>query len=87
MLYVLVIIVKDFNVRYRSLYSRLEKKKRRRITVLDYCDSLKTNYAAWKKVTLKGDINLKKAYEVAEKIDRLEKKSTIEDPRNQQTRN
>ena len=62
-------------MRYRSLYAKLEKKKRHHITVLDYCESIRPNYAAWKKVTLKGDISLSKAYEVAEKIDRLEKKA------------
>ena len=63
--------VKDFNIRYRSLYLKLDKKRKRRISVLDYADSLKNNKEAWKKVSLKDDISLKKAFAIAEKVDRL----------------
>ena len=64
--------VRDFNIRYRALYTRLEKKKRKSISVLDYSDSLRGNYEAWKRVSLKGDtITLERAYSLAEKVDRL----------------
>jgi len=64
--------VKDFNIRYRSLFTKLDKKKRRSISILDYTDSLKPNYEAWKRVALKGDtLTLEKAYTLAEKVDRL----------------
>jgi len=64
--------VKDFNIKYRSLYTKLDKKRRRWISVLDYADSLRNNYEAWKRVSLKGDnISLEKAYALAEKVDRL----------------
>jgi len=50
----------------------LDKKKSRSVGILDYADSLRPNYEAWKRVSLKGDtITLEKAYSLAEKIDRL----------------
>ncbi len=63
--------VKDFNVRYRELYLKLDRKRKRRISVLDYADSLQNNREAWKKVSLKDDISLNKAFAIAEKVDRL----------------
>eukprot|EP00833_Pecoramyces_ruminatium_P016799 jgi/Orpsp1_1/1190831/evm.model.d7180000081504.1 len=63
--------VKDFNIRYRSLYLKLDKKKKKQISVLDYAESLQNNKEAWKKVSLKGDISLNKAFKIAEKVDRL----------------
>ena len=35
--------VKHFNVRYRSLYLKLDKKRRRMVSVIDYSDSLQNN--------------------------------------------
>jgi len=35
--------VKDFNIRYRSLYTKLDKKRRKTIGILDYTDSLRPN--------------------------------------------
>jgi len=63
--------VKDFNIRYRSLYLKLDKKRKKQISVLDYADSLQNNREAWKKVSLKDDISLSKAFQIAEKVDRL----------------
>jgi len=63
--------VKDFNIRYRLLYHKLDKKRRKRISVLDYADSLVNNKEAWKRVSLKDHLSLNKAFEVAEKVDRL----------------
>jgi len=64
--------IKDFNIRYRNLYSKLNKNKKKVITVLDYIDSLQPNYEAWKMVSLRGeDITLEKAFLIAEKVDRL----------------
>ena len=63
--------VKTFNKRYRSLYIKLNKSKRKQISVLDYADSLENNPEAWKRVSLKDDISLEKAFSVAEKVDRL----------------
>jgi len=48
--------IKDFNVRYRTLYTKLDKKRRKRIGVFDYIDSIQNNYEAWKKLSLKDDI-------------------------------
>jgi len=70
--------VKDFNIRYRTLYHKLDKKRRRKISVLDYADSLQENHEAWKRVSLKDDISLNKAFTIAEKVDRLIAKSSIE---------
>jgi len=63
--------VKDFNIRYRSLYLKLDKKRRKQVSSLDYAESLVNNKEAWKKVTLKDDISLEKAFTIAEKCDRL----------------
>ena len=63
--------VKDFNIRYRSLFLKLDKKKRKQISVLDYAESLANNREAWKRVSLKDDIDLEKAFTIAEKVDRL----------------
>ena len=63
--------VKDFNIRYRSLYLKLDKKRRKKIGVLDYADSLQNNKEAWKRVSLKDNLSLRKAFEIAEKVDRL----------------
>jgi len=64
--------IKDFNIRYRNLYSRLNKNKKKVITVLDYIDSIQPNYEAWKMLSLRGeDISLEKAFLIAEKVDRL----------------
>eukprot|EP00833_Pecoramyces_ruminatium_P012611 jgi/Orpsp1_1/1186643/evm.model.d7180000052195.1 len=63
--------VKDFNKRYRSLYLKLNKKKKDQVSVLDYAESLQNNREAWKRVSLKDDISLEKAFSVAEKVDRL----------------
>ena len=70
--------VKDFNIRYRTLYHKLDKKRKRKISVLDYADSLQGNHEAWKRVSLKDDISLNKAFTIAEKVDRLISKSNFE---------
>ncbi len=67
--------VKDFNIRYRTLYHKLDQKRKRKISVLDYADSLQNNHEAWKRVSLKDDISLNKAFAIAEKVDRLLPKS------------
>ena len=67
--------VKDFNIKYRTLYHKLDKKRKRKISVLDYADSLQNNHEAWKRVSLKDDISLNKAFSIAEKVDRLIPKS------------
>ena len=66
--------VKDFNKRYRTLYLKLNKKKKKQISTLDYADSLQNNEEAWKRVSLEDDISLEKAFNIAEKVDRLVKK-------------
>jgi len=53
------------------LYTKLDKKRRKRIGVLDYIDSIQNNYEAWKKLYLKNDISMDKAFKIAEKVDRL----------------
>lgn len=63
--------VKDFNIKYRSLYLKLDKKRKRQISVLDYADSLQNNPEAWKRIAMKDDISLTKAFTIAEKVDRL----------------
>ncbi len=63
--------VKDFNIRFRSLYLKLDKKHQKSVSVLDYIDSLRNNKVAWERVALKDNISLKKAYAIAEKVDRL----------------
>ena len=70
--------VKDFNIRYRSLYHKLDKKRRRKISVLDYADSLANNHEAWKRVILKDHLSITKAFEIAEKVDRLHLKNSNE---------
>ena len=70
--------VKDFNIRYRTLYHKLDIKRRKRISVLDYADSLQNNKEAWKRVSLKDHISLNKAFEIAEKVDRLIPKATTD---------
>ena len=67
--------IKDFNVRYRTLYTKLDKKRRKRIGVLDYIDSIQNNDEAWKKLSLKDDISINKAFKIAEKVDRLSVKN------------
>eukprot|EP00833_Pecoramyces_ruminatium_P007148 jgi/Orpsp1_1/1181180/evm.model.c7180000076197.1 len=68
--------VKDFNIRYRSLYLKLDKKRKKQINVFDYADALQNNVEAWKKVSLKDDISLNEAFKIAEKVDRLTARST-----------
>ncbi|ORX76131.1 hypothetical protein BCR32DRAFT_248981 [Anaeromyces robustus] len=54
--------VKEFNITYRTLYTKLDKR-RKFIGVLDYTDTLKGNYEAWRRISLKDDsITLEKAY-------------------------
>jgi len=67
--------VKDFNIRYRSLYLKLDSKRKKQVSVLDYADSLQNNPEAWKKVALKDNISLNKAFTIAEKVDRLTTRS------------
>ncbi|OUM62191.1 hypothetical protein PIROE2DRAFT_11597 [Piromyces sp. E2] len=61
--------VKDFNLRYKTLYLKLDKKRKKQVSVLDYAESLQYNVDAWKRVSLKDDIFLTKAFKVAEKAD------------------
>jgi len=70
--------VKDFNQRYRSLYQKLEKKRRKQVSVLDYIESLQNNREAWKRVSLKDEISLERAFWVAEKVDRLNIKKDMD---------
>jgi len=78
--------VKDFNIRYRSLYTKLDKKRRKTIGILEYTDSLRPNYEAWKRVSLKGDvITLEKAYLLAEKVDRLSSQKPDDSRKNNQS--
>ena len=70
--------VKDFNIRYRTLYHKLDKKRKRKISVLNYADSLQNNHEAWKRVSLKDDISLNKAFTIAEKVGQLISKSNFE---------
>lgn len=63
--------VKDFNTRFRSIYLKLDKKRKKRVSVLDYIDALRNNEEAWKKVSLKDDISLNRAFDIAEKVDRV----------------
>ena len=74
--------VKDFNIRYRTLYHKLDSKRRKRISVLDYADSLQNNKEAWKRVSLKDNISLNKAFAIAEKVDRLIPKIAYESEEN-----
>lgn len=70
--------VRDFNTRYRNLYTQLDKKKRKLISVLDYVDSLQPNYEAWKRVSLRSEeLSLERAYLVAERVDRLRRINEI----------
>ena len=63
--------IKDFNIKYKTLYLKLNKKKRSQISVLDYTDSIENNVEAWKRLTLFDNISLSKAFKIAEKADRL----------------
>ena len=63
---------------YIILYHKLDKKRKRKISVLDYTDSSQNNHEAWKKVSLKDDISINKAFTIAEKVDRLISKSNFE---------
>jgi len=63
--------IKDFNIKYKTLYLKLNKKKRSQISVLDYTDSIENNIEAWKRLTLFDGIPLSKAFKIAEKADRL----------------
>ncbi len=63
--------IKDFNIRYKTLYLKLNKNKRHQISVLDYTDSIENNVEAWKRIALFDDIPLSKAFKIAEKADRL----------------
>jgi len=67
--------IKDFNVRYRTFYTKIDKKRRKRIAVLDYIDFIQNNYEAWKKLSLKDDISMDKAFIIAEKVDKLSVKN------------
>jgi len=63
--------IKDFNLRYKTLYLKLDKRRKKQVSVLDYAESLRGNFEAWKKVSLKDNISLNKAFIIAEKVDRL----------------
>eukprot|EP00833_Pecoramyces_ruminatium_P013844 jgi/Orpsp1_1/1187876/evm.model.d7180000060854.1 len=63
--------VKEFNTRFRTIYLKLDKKRKKQVSVLDYADSLQPNVEAWKKISMKDDITLMKAFTIAEKVDRL----------------
>jgi len=68
--------VKEFNVKYKTLYLKLDRKRKGQISVLDYVNSIENNYEAWKRLTMKDDITLSQAYKIAEKVDRLRTKTT-----------
>ncbi len=70
--------VKDFNIRYKALYLKLDKRRRKQVSFMDYADSLQNNREAWRKVALKDNITLAKAFEIAEKVDRLDNRSRYE---------
>ena len=53
------------------MYTKLNKKRRKRIGVLDYIDSIQNNYEALKKLSLKDHIRMDKAFKIAEKVERL----------------
>jgi len=73
--------IKDFNIHYGYLYTKLDKKKRKSIGILDNTDFLKPYYKVWKLVFLKGDtITLERAYLLAKKVYRLSSHRT-EGPR------
>jgi len=59
--------IKDFNIKYKTLYLKLNKKKRSQISVLDYTDSIENTVEAWKRLTLFDNIFLSKAFKIAEK--------------------
>jgi len=63
--------VKDFNTRFRSIYLKLDNKRKKSVSVLDYIDALRKNEEAWKRVSLKDDISLTRAFDIAEKVDRV----------------
>lgn len=63
--------VKDFNLKYKTLYLKLDRRRKQQVSVLDYADSLRNNVDAWKKISLKDNISLDKAFRIAEKVDRL----------------
>ena len=53
---------------------------------MEYTDSLRPNYEAWKRVSLKGDvITLEKAYLLAEKVDRLSSQKPDDSRKNNQS--
>jgi len=58
-------------IKYRSVYLKLDKKRRKQITTLDYADSLHSNPEALKKVSMKVDLELNQAFKIVEKVDRL----------------
>ncbi|KAL6617749.1 hypothetical protein U3516DRAFT_865566, partial [Neocallimastix sp. 'constans'] len=56
----------------RSLKIKRNERRKRHVSVLDYVDALENNQEAWKPVALDDDLTLSKAYQIAEKVDRLQ---------------
>ena len=63
--------INDFNIKFKTLYLKLNKKKRIQIGVLDHTYSIENNVEAWKHLTLFDEFLLSKAFKIAEKADRL----------------
>ena len=57
------------------MYTKYDKKRRKCIGVLNYIDSIQNNYQAWKKLSLKDDINIDKTFKIAKKVNRLSVKN------------
>ncbi|OUM61337.1 hypothetical protein PIROE2DRAFT_12675 [Piromyces sp. E2] len=60
----------------RALCIKKYEKRKKQVSVLDYAESLQYNVDAWKRVSLKDDISLTKAFKVAKKVDRLSVKTS-----------
>ena len=75
--------VKDFNLKYKTRYLKLDRRRKQQVSVLDYADSLRNNIDAWKKISLKDNISLDKAFTSAEKVERLSIRSNTNHPFNE----
>jgi len=57
---------------------KLDKKRKKRVSVLDYTDAFRNNEEVWKRVSLKkNDISITWAFDMVEKVDKSDNFETL----------
>jgi len=63
--------VKDYNLRFKKLFNKLNRGARESVQVSDYIRTLKPRRKVWEGLVVKDFTNLEEAYKLAEKYDKV----------------